>query len=49
MGINLIDFQIDPHEDYVDLSHSYFEVEWRLKKSNAANMVVAKTCFWSTT
>ena len=25
-GINPIDFQIDPQEDYIDLSRSYFEL-----------------------
>ena len=33
-GINPIDFQIDPQEDFVDLSRSYFEIEWRLHKTS---------------
>ena len=40
-GINLIDFQIDPQEDYVDLSCSYFEIELRLQKATGAGNVVA--------
>ena len=36
MGPNLIDFQIDP-KDYIDLSCSYFELEWTLKKSDGNN------------
>ena len=38
-GINPIDFQIDPQEDYIDLSRSYFEIEWKLKKSNGDDAV----------
>ena len=26
-GINPVEFQVDPQEDYVDLSRSYFELE----------------------
>ena len=37
-GINPIDFQIDPREDYIDLSRSYFELEWQLKKSDGNNV-----------
>ena len=40
-GINPIDFQIDPQEDYVDLSCSYFELEWNLKKSDGNNTAAA--------
>ena len=37
-----IDFQIDPQEDYVDLSRSYFEIELSLKKpGNPPGNVVA--------
>lgn len=32
-GINPVEFQVDPQEDYVDLSRSYFEVELALKKA----------------
>ena len=44
-GINPIDFQIDPQEDYVDLSRSYFEIELSLKKSDANNVVAAENTF----
>ena len=33
-GINPVDFQIDPQEDFVDLSRSYFEIQWNVKKSD---------------
>ena len=33
-GINPIDFQIDPQEDYIDLSRRYFEIEWKLMKAD---------------
>ena len=33
-GINPVDFQIDPQEDFVDLSRSYFEIQWNFKKSD---------------
>ena len=36
-GINPVDFQIDPQEDFVDLSHSYFEIQWNTKKSDGNN------------
>ena len=38
-GINPVDFQIDPQEDYMDLSRSYFQLEWTLKKSDGNNAV----------
>ena len=42
-GINPVDFQIDPQEDFVDLSRSYIELEWTLKKAAAgANTVAAE-------
>ena len=45
-GINPIDFQIDPQEDYVDLSRSYFEIELRLQKAaGAGNVVAAENTF----
>ena len=30
-GINPVEFQVDPQEDYVDLSRSFFEIELALK------------------
>lgn len=39
-GINPIDFQIDPQEDFIDLNDSYFEVELQLKLDNNTNMAV---------
>ena len=44
-GINPIDFQIDPQEDYVDLSRSYFEIELSLKKAVGGNVVAAENTF----
>ena len=44
-GINPIDFQIDPQEDYVDLSRSYFEIELSLKKAGGGNVVAAENTF----
>ena len=45
-GLNPIDFQIDPQEDYVDLSCSYFEIELRLQKAaGAGNVVAAENTF----
>ena len=45
-GINPIDFQIDPQEDYVDLSRSYFKIELRLQKAaGAGNVVAAENTF----
>ena len=38
-GINPIDFQIDPQEDYIDLSQSYFEIEWKLQKGAGGDAV----------
>ena len=38
-GINPVDFQIDPQEDFVDLSRSYIELEWTLKKIAAGQAV----------
>ena len=47
MGINPIDFQIDPQEDYVDLSRSYFKIELRLQKAaGAGNVVAAENTFF---
>lgn len=39
-GINPIDFQTDPQEDFIDLNDSYFEVELQLKLDNSTNMAV---------
>ena len=44
-GINPIDFQIDPQEDFIDLSCSYFELDWKLKKSDGNNAAVAKKTY----
>ena len=41
-GINPVDFQIDPQDDYIDLSRSYFQLEWTLKKSTGVNTVAAE-------
>ena len=38
-GINPVEFQIDPQEDYIDLSRSYFTIELTLKKSDNSNLV----------
>ena len=40
-GINPIDLQIDPQEDYIDLSRSYFELEWQLKKADGTTDAAA--------
>ena len=39
-GVNPIDFQIDPQEDFIDLNNSYFEVELRMKLDNGTDMAV---------
>ena len=44
-GINSIDFQIDPQEDYIDLSRSYFELDWKVQKTGPANVVAAENTF----
>ena len=44
-GINPIDFQVDPLEDYVDLSRSYFEIEWKLQKPGPADAVANENTF----
>ena len=33
-GINPVEFQVDPQEDYVDLSRSFFKIELALKLAN---------------
>ena len=40
-GINPIDFQIDPQDDFIDLSRSYFELECQLKKADGATDAAA--------
>ena len=40
-GINPVTFQVDPQEDFVDLSESYFEVELTVKKDNNTNLLTA--------
>ena len=44
-GINPVDFQIDPQEDYIDLSRSYFQIDWTLKKTDATNPAAADNTF----
>jgi len=44
-GINPIDFQIDPQEDYIDLSRSYFELEWKVQKAAGGDAVSAENTF----
>ena len=43
--INPVEFQVDPQEDYVDLSRSYFELELTLKKNDANNVAAADNLF----
>jgi len=40
-GINPVDFQIDPQEDFIDLNDSFIELEIVRKKDNNTNMVAA--------
>ena len=40
-GINPVEFQADPQEDYIDLSRSYFEIELQLKKNDNGNVTAA--------
>ena len=40
-GINPVEFQVDPQEDYIDLSRSYFEIELKLKKNDNGNVTAA--------
>ena len=40
-GINPVEFQVDPQEDCVDLSRSFFEIELALKLANGDNVVQA--------
>ena len=44
-GINPVEFQVDPQEDYVDLSCSYFKLELTLKKNDANNVAAADNLF----
>lgn len=45
-GINPVDFQVDPQEDYIDLNRSYFEVELALKKrADGSNYTAADNVF----
>ena len=46
-GINPMEFQVDPQEDYLDLSRSFFEIELALKLANGNN-VVKDTRLWPT-
>lgn len=38
-GINPVTFQVDPQENFIDLTESYFEVELTVKKNNATNLL----------
>ena len=38
-GINPVTFQVDPQEEFIDLSESYFEVEIVIKTNNATNLL----------
>jgi len=40
-GINPVDFQIDPQEDFIDLNDSFIELELVLKKDNNMNLAAA--------
>ena len=40
-GINPVTFQIDPQDDFLDLTESEFEVEFRIKQSDGSNLVTA--------
>ena len=40
-GINPINFQIDPQADFIDLSRSYFKLDWKLKKSDRNDAAAA--------
>lgn len=40
-GVHPIDFQIDPQEDFIDLSNSYFELDLRLKLDNNTDILAA--------
>ena len=44
-GINPVEFQVDPQEDYVDLSRSFFEIELAFNLANGDNVVEA-TRLW---
>ena len=41
-GINLIEFQIDTQEGYIDLSLSYFKIKLGLRKANIDNLAAAE-------
>ena len=40
-GIHPVDFQIDPQEDFIDLSNSFFELELKLKLDDGSNILAA--------
>ena len=42
-GITPVDFQIDPKDEYIDLSQSEFEVELKLKKADGTRLTAAAT------
>lgn len=39
-GINPVTFQVDPQEDFIDLTESFFEVEFVAKKDDASNLLI---------
>ncbi len=47
-SINPVEFQVDPQEDYVDLSQSFFEIELALKLANGDNVVKATRLWFKT-
>ena len=40
-GINPVDFQIDPQQDFIDLNDSFIELDIVLKKDNNTNLAAA--------
>ena len=40
-GINLVTFQVDPQEDFIDLNESFFEVELAIKTTTGGNIAQA--------
>ena len=44
-GINPVEFQVDPQEDFTEFSHRYFELELTLKKNDTNNVTAATNLF----
>jgi len=40
-GINPVDFQIDPQEDFIYLNNSFMEVELKVKNDDRTNLLAA--------